>query len=296
MRSVFNIQSLQDLEINIDNDTDEVFVNLTKKQLKGVSSVSCTMGVSIEDGKPMMGINRDGLLILGESAAIKSDWDNGKFTDKFGAKWSMLNHHPVMTLISELTNDNLDKNGKVLKSGYATYNIPVALNDKVCVLRVVYQNDSQAYQILGAVKNVPSKSKTRTLRAASRGITPLQKGDRISPILSAIIPTDNVSEQQNIILQKSIDDVLTLVIFTGETFTVDETLALQNETLENGDYYYQFNFNDPLGNQASSEYAYFDVFEGEVLYSDKVKTQDAEETQTESFDENSNNEVTDTTQ
>ena len=206
----------------------------------------------------------------------------------------MLNQHPVLTLLSGLHNDTVDSTGEVVKSGYATYNIPIILNNEICVLRVTYMNDSQTYKIIGAIKGneTTNKNRSRVARIASRGVISLKVGDEITPILSAIVPAEDVDNNNMAVINRmeSGDASLAAILFKGETFKLETEALIQNETLEDGDYYYQFIFHDPLGNRAESEGAYFDVFDGEVLYSDKVddnpsdteneKTNDNVETET----------------
>ncbi len=269
--AIFDLSDLQNLRVNINEDTDNVFVELTQEQMKKISGVTCSIARDIEDGDPEFGIKDIGLLFLGISSNIKSELtedNNYRFTDNFQASWPMLNNHLVFAVAMEARNDQLNEAGEVVKNGYAIYGIPIVLNDAPCLLRVAHYPNEGRYQIVGARRNA-----RRGVGRTGRGFIELKKGDKVVPIFVALIPEEDNDDPDAVIRAWPVDDMkLVLKAIQGQPFTLDETPVVSDEIVKDGDYVYQFNFNSPRGNFAYSESARFDVFKGEVLYAEREDT------------------------
>ena len=273
LNEIFDLSDLQNLEVKIDEDNDKVSIELSKEQMKKVSSIVCSVAMSVEEvegGNPKFGIKGDGAVFLGTSSDITAELIDDKkyrFTDNFEASWPMLNNHIICSIAMETRNDQLDENGEIIKKGYTIYGIPVILNDSPCLLRVAYYPSEQRYQLIGARRN--SK---RGIGRTSRGFIELKKGDVVTPLFTALVPAEDNYNPDSIIATLNISEYkIAFVMVKGETFALEEEPIITNDrSLEDGDYFYNFQFYSPSGNIAQSDFARFAIFDGEILYSEKA--------------------------
>ena len=164
-QDMFNIASLEDLPVNVDNDGN-AFVTLTQEQMDSVSAVYCQLVyISPED---------DIILFLGRDANVDADWDKGIFKDNFQATWAALDGHLVYMELTAATDE------------YNLYDVPIKLNGVECNLQVAYKYADEKYYILGARKGINDNG------MGDRELTKLKAGDVITTIhYGNLISSDN---------------------------------------------------------------------------------------------------------
>ena len=164
-QDMFNISSLEDLPVNVDNDGN-AFVTLTQEQMDSVSAVYCQLVyISPED---------DIILFLGRDANVDADWDKGIFKDNFQATWAALDGHLVYMELTAATDE------------YNLYDVPIKLNGVECNLQVAYKYADEKYYILGARKGINDNG------MGDRELTKLKAGDVITTIhYGNLISSDN---------------------------------------------------------------------------------------------------------
>lgn len=225
-QQVFNIDELEDLEIKVDKKNN-AYVTLTPQQLENISAVYCNLAYVDTD--------EDVVLYLGSDGNVKGDWNKGRFTDNFTAKWPMLDGHPVFIEIVE-ENDN-----------YNLYSIPIKLNNVRVNLQVAYDYSNDKYKILGAKRN------TR-MGAADKHLIKLKKGDKITTLHYGLTISGDDSEFTEVEV---------------ETFTINENPKFEDELLGDGEYLYCFEFVTPNNESASSQFINFTV-KDDSIYTSKI--------------------------
>ena len=280
---IFNLSELDDHEIQIDEETNEVSVELSREQMKKVSLVSSTVVGYLVDYDaifdaileyeyeiPESPEEIEELLLFGMSANVKTEFegDTCRLTDNFKATWPRLNNHLIFTFIMDSRNDQLDGNGNVIKKGYVIYGVPVIVNDSVCILRVAYYTSEQRYQIIGA-----RPSGNKGVGRASRGFIELKKGDTVKTLLPLVILSneDTFAPEITVGSFKSGSMQGFFKWVPAETFILDEDPVISDQPLEDGYYAYSFRFHSPRGGEVSSNAAVFDVGDGEIIDVEKIE-------------------------
>ena len=166
-QEMFNVASLEDLPVNVDNDGN-AFVTLTKEQMDLLSSVYCQLVyISVEDNL---------ILVLGNDANVIADWDKGVFKDNFDGTWPCIDGHLVYMEVVAATEE------------YNLYNVPIKLNGVECNLQVVYTYNDGKYHILGARKGLDDNG------MGDRELIKLKAGDQITTIHYGALISDTDGE------------------------------------------------------------------------------------------------------
>ena len=151
------------------------------------------------------------------------------YGDNFRGVWPALNGIFVNLNLLESTDE------------YNLYSIPITLNGEEMNLRAIYDWSSESYEILGAVPGSAGNT------FASRAIHDLKKGDVVEIMM--------VGSNWN-----SGDDTS----YSVGSFTVDEAPVLEETALTNGDYLYQYEFTDLMGEVYYSESVIMECKDGEI--------------------------------
>ena len=221
-KKIFDIDELEDHIIKVDKDNN-AYVKLTEEEMNILSDVRCNLAR----------VQGDIILNLGTDANIKADWEKGRFTDNFQAKWPMLDGHPVYI---EVTEHNKD---------YNLYSIPIKLNGMKCNLQVAYDYKANQYKILGARRGAQKGM-------SDKNLIKLKDGDQITTIHYGLTVSGNDSD------------------FTAvevDTFTIGENPKFKDESLSDGEYLYCFEFITPSNDSASSQYINFTVKDKKIFTS-----------------------------
>ena len=279
---IFDLSDLFNLEVAVNenyDDTYEISAELTKDQIKKISSIQSSTWLSIEEGgNSTFGISGEGGVMLGTSSnvRIEPNGDNYRLSNTLKPTWPSLNGHLIYAEVMEMRNDTRDANGKVIRQGYTIYGVPIMLNDTTCLLRVAYYPVEQRYQIIGA-----RPSETRGVGRTTREFFTLKKGDKIAPIFMAVIPAEDSDVPDAEIMHITVGDIQAKFVATvGESFTLDEDPVVSEKPLgDSENYVYQFLFYSPRGNRINSKSVKFEIFDGEIFDAEKHEPSFEEDTQ-----------------
>ncbi len=150
-KSIFDINSLEDLPVQVDKDGYASF-KLTEDQIDLVSEIHCNL--------IRMDINNDLLIYLGSDGDIDGDWEKGTFRDNFQGTWPMLDGHPIFIEITAMNDD------------YNLYAIPVKLNGEECSLHVSYSFKDNKYTILGASQGIDNNGMADRMSIKLKKVSP----------------------------------------------------------------------------------------------------------------------------
>ncbi len=265
---LFNLSDLYGLEITVtenDDDTYEISAELTKEQMKKISSIHSITGKGITaEGNAAFGMTGEGVVLLGMNANVRTELvgERYRLTDKLKPTWLSLNGHFVYTTILETRRDST---GNV---NYMIYGIPVVLNGTPSLLRVAYYPAEERYQIIGA-----RPSKTRGVGRTSREFSTLKQGDTVAPIFMALVVGENHEIPEATLAQISADEFAgALRVTLGESFTlnenpvISETPLADNDSLEDFDrYWHLIAFYSPSGHSVSSGDVSFEISDGKIF-------------------------------
>lgn len=174
------------------------------------------------------------ILYLGSDANVDADWDSGVFKDNFDGTWPMLDGHPVYIEIVEEGDD------------YNLYSIPVKLNGRECNLQVAYSYADGKYRILGARRGLEPNG------MSDRNLILLKQGDVVTTIHYAMSATGD-------------DEDFTPV--EVDTFRLGSHPVVRDEEVGDGTYGYLFEFVAPAGESALSNFAVFEIENGDIVTS-----------------------------
>ena len=174
------------------------------------------------------------ILYLGSDANVDADWDSGVFKDNFDGTWPMLDGHPVYIEIVEEGDD------------YNLYSIPIKLNGKECNLQVSYRYEDEQYHILGARRGLEPNG------MSDRNLILLKQGDVVTTIHYAMSATGD-------------DEDFTPV--EVDTFRLGSHPVVRDEEVGDGTYGYLFEFVAPAGESALSNFAVFEIENGDIVTS-----------------------------
>lgn len=124
---------------------------------------------------------------------------------------------------------------------YFLYSIPILLNDEEAFLRARYSFDAGRYELLGVVAGNGDNE------FASRGMRQLTRGDTVTVLMTG---TNWDTGEEN--------------IYDVGSFTVDGAPVLEEAVLTDGDYLYQYEITDMLGNVYYSDQAVMECSYGEI--------------------------------
>lgn len=173
----------------------------------------------------------DLLLLLGTDNDMDADWENGIFSDNFRGVWGAVDGNLVYM---ELSFDGDD---------YNLYSVPVLLNGEEYNLQVVYDFNTESWDILGARQGIAENG------MADKELRLLQEGDEITTLwYMASASGDDEFEP-----------------YTAETFTVTADTAFNEMELPDGSYAMLYEMRDAMDNYAYSDQVTFDCADGEIF-------------------------------
>ena len=170
------------------------------------------------------------MLFLGRDNDITADWEQGILRTT-----SVECGDPDGSLCyMEITYEGDD---------YNLYSVPIYLNGEECILRVVYDFNEEAFQILGARDEVDEQS------MGDKNLIIIRPGDEVSPILYAMSLSDEEGE---------------LVEVSDEKVTIQEDSAFYEVELGDGTFAFMFEVVDTANNSYDSELVRFETLNGEI--------------------------------
>lgn len=177
-------------------------------------------------------ISEDGadIIELGQTYDIEADWDEGYFQDLFDGWWiSLPDGQNLATYIVERDEDAI------------IYTAPILLNGEPTNLRL--KLDADGITVEGAWDGLSETG------AAAREIRKLQQGDVIVPCYYAYeLEGDGEFE------------------YVGQEYIVSGKLELEYGIMVDGDYCYAFCIDDIYGDYYLTEFAMFNLEDGEVSF------------------------------
>ena len=182
-------------------------------------------------------VSEDGnsLIEIGETTDVQGDWESGRFSDYFDGNWlSLPDGQNLATYVVEETED------------YVIYTSPILLNGVETNLRMKQYYSDDHVEVEGTWEGISEAG------AAAREIVKLKDGDKITPAYFAFsMEGDEESE------------------YSGQEYTVSETLEINYDLMQPGIYYYSFCIDDIYGDYYVSDHVTFNVDEnGEINFSD----------------------------
>lgn len=197
-------------------------------QLEQKGSIRCQIPVNVLDNVAeihcaLMYVNTEKHFVwaMGTDSDIKIDWSKGLLNDNFNGTWPMFNGHPIYLRLTHVGD------------GFNLYSVPIKLNGKKMYMQVYYNSNQKSYKILGAFEGINSDG------LSCREFVKLKEGDTVTTLqYQADIPLTG---------EPYLVDVATFKL--GKNFSIADT------KLDNGQYYYFFEFVDPQGKTAKSDFA-----------------------------------------
>lgn len=169
-------------------------------------------------------------ILLGRDNNLEADWENGVFTDNFYGYWGTIDGHLVyMELVEE-------------KDDYNIYAVPILLNGEEYNLRVAYDYNKEAYEIMGARKGIDSAG------MSDKELKKLKAGDEITSMFY--------------VASLSGDD--DYVLSEVETFTLTDKTVFEDQDMGDGTFTMMFEMVDMQNESAYSDVVTFYV-EGEEI-------------------------------
>lgn len=212
----------EDMPVEITEDSYARLI-LSPDSLGSVKSVFFNLAYYSEED--------DIMLFLGRDNDITADWDQGVFEDNFRGVWGSLDGS---LCYMEITYEGDD---------YNLYSVPIYLNGEECILRVVYDFNEEAFQILGARDEVDEQS------MGDKNLIIIRPGDEVSPILYAMSLSDEEGE---------------LVEVSDEKVTIQEDSTFYEVELGDGTFAFMFEVVDTANNSYDSELVRFETLNGEI--------------------------------
>lgn len=290
---IFDLSDLYNLEVDItenDDDTYEIFTELTKDQMKKISNIQSAVALEIEEGgNAAFGIGDRGGVWLGTSSNINLELVDDKYrlSDTLKPTWFSLNGHIIYAEVMETQKAMFDADGKVIRPGYTIYGVPIMLNEVPCLLRVAYYPAEQSYQIIGARPSIDkSTSKKTRVRRTTREFFTLKKGDKVAPLFLSVIPAEDSNVPDAEIMPITVDDVqLKIAITVGESFILEKEPFISEMPLgDSENYNYGFLFYSPIGNRINSRHVDFEILDGEIFDASKGEPAFEDDTQVKFID------------
>lgn len=212
----------EDMPVEITEDSYARLI-LNPDSLDSVKSVFFNLAYYSEED--------DIMLFLGRDNDIHADWEQGIFEDNFRGVWGAVDGS---LCYMEITYEGDD---------YNLYSVPIYLNGKECIMRVVYDFDEEAFQILGARDEVDEQS------MGDKNLIHIRTGDEVSPILYAMSLSDEDSEPVEV---------------SDEKVTIQEGSAFEEVDLGDGTFAFMFEVVDTANNSYDSDLVLFESIGGEI--------------------------------
>ncbi len=174
----------------------------------------------------------DKMLNLGWSDTAAEDFEQGLFSDWIDGYWPSIDGHLVHTEVVYQGED------------YTIYSVPVLLNGEQCNLRVVYDELTEDYTVLGARKGLTAEG------MPDKNLIKLQVGDTITFVYQ----------------ERSVEGSGGFGYSTGETIVVAEDTAFYETPLPPGEFGMMFKLFDAKNQSALSEVLRFDLDEYYIYF------------------------------
>lgn len=195
----------------------------------GINNAAVVSGMVYERDK-----TKGNYIVLGETYDVYGDWETGEFADGFDGRW-----------LSLPDGQNLNLCVEGLSKDHIVYTSPILLNGEECYLRL-YQNIEDGKVVVEGVWSAVDAS-----GAVDRGMTPLEKGDEITPLYRAISSNDGTDSSD----------------YEGDAYKLDsDELSVDYRTLGEGEYLYSFFIQDVYGDTFYTAAAQFDVDGSGTVY------------------------------
>ncbi len=172
----------------------------------------------------------DMMMLLGTDNDMTADWENGVFYDNFRGVWGGIDGNLVYM---ELSFEGED---------YNLYSVPVLLNDEEYHLQVVYDFNTESFQILGARQGIDENG------MADKELRLLQEGDEIATIWYLASASGDDDFQP----------------FRAAAFSVTAQTAFSEIPLPDGKYRMLYEMRDAMDHYAYSAPVEFDCADGEI--------------------------------
>ncbi len=172
----------------------------------------------------------DGYACLGRDDAVYVDWETGLVQDNFDGTWLFL---PDGQLLPYTLTESGEQTSR--------YSAPVLLNGTRATLLLEYDWENGGFSVLGVSED----------GAGARSVRPLEAGDAIAPVYAVSDTLDGAAVRED----------------PGEPLRAGQALAVQLDSLPEGNYDYRFRLTDIYGVETTTNFAQFYVDEnGEVWY------------------------------
>ncbi|MCR5250704.1 MAG: hypothetical protein K6E50_08880 [Lachnospiraceae bacterium] len=177
----------------------------------------------------------DVILALGETFDVYGDWETGHFEDGFDGYWlSLPDGQNLYTTIVSIDDD------------YVTYTAPIRLNGKDTNLRMTQSLADNSVIVEGTWDGIDESG------ASARQVRPLEIGDEIVPLYTAMSLEEDDDEEQE---------------WEGYEYVVDSDFEINYAFLDPSDYYYAFCIDDIYYDYYISDFVRFNVDDnGDVSY------------------------------
>ncbi len=167
---------------------------------------------------------------LGSDYDLNADEDAGIYWSNFRNVWPIINDNTCSMIPLYFNGD------------YILYTVPILLNGEQTNLRMSYSYESNEYALHGTWQGIDESG------MSSKEIRQLEDGDQIEFLFTAI---DLESGE--------------LEVFEFGGFTVDGDPVVEEATLFDSTYYYQFEVTDIFGNTYQSDFIAISVQDGQLI-------------------------------
>ena len=207
---------------------DEGYYTVVLEDAEYLYTAACSLFMQGDD---------DLMLFLGEDDEVVVDFDNGTIKDSFDGSWVTLNG-----VIVPITFVDGDEN-------YSVYTCEILLNDEYTNLRIEYDWNKEAWQVLGVWAGIDGET-----GMAARDIIKLKDGDVIAPVFRYFQGEDES-------------------YFTGDEIVVNGEIEVYYDYLPAADYLYAFALYDVFGNCYYTDFITLTVEEDGTIsyYSDELE-------------------------
>ncbi len=176
--------------------------------------------------------DEEDIIELGTTYDIYADWDEGVFSDEFDGYWlSLPDGQNLATYIVEMTDE------------YIVYTSPIELNGEETNLRLRQYFDGTVV-VDGVWDGIDENG------MADRNVTMLKDGDVIIPMYYAYSLEDEDNE----------------FYYYGGEYRISGEIRINYDFMDDGDYLYAFCIDDIYGDYYLTDFAAFNVEDGEVSF------------------------------
>lgn len=168
--------------------------------------------------------------ILGRDNDIFGDWETGEFHENFRGVWGTLNGQTVsMYLCHE-------------DERYNRYSVPILLNGQYCHLIVVYDFETEEWEVLGARQGITE------MGFPNKELDLLDPEDEVYPVLQKVDIKTGIG-----------------MLYQGERIELEDGLVFEESPLPDGTYLLIFCMEDGMGYTVENGAVFLKCEDGEVL-------------------------------